>query len=359
MRFRTLIKRSLVGLCFFLLFTFTLEVILRVFHLVHTRVVNESIYPGLLGDYKPLQDLSSDLIFPHHIKINSQGLRGQEININKQKGSFRIVILGDSFTFGSRVNDAETFPFQLETLSEGGRKAGKRIEVINAGHDAYSTREEYEYFMERGAHLHPDMLILAWFPNDIMELSRTDSWRNLLKKHYKFEPFKSYMRSLAVFNALRINVSYAFIKFKMGSYVSKEIIDIFDTKDTALEQKLWSNCFAYILKLKQFCDKGKIKFLLVALPDFKQFSLNDEFRPQGRLKIFTDVNQISFLDLSDRFKSFARGKDINELYLYPKDCHFSALGNYLVAKELFDYMNLTFTKRCVKADSQEKNKIID
>lgn len=342
MKRRALIKRSLAGLYFFLLLIFISEVVLRVFHLVHTRVVNESIYPGLLGDYKPLQDLSSDLILPHHIKINSQGLRGPEININKQKYSFRIVILGDSFTFGSRVNDTETFPFQLETLLEEGRKSDEKIEVINAGHGAYSTREEYEYFLERGIHLHPDVLILAWFPNDITELSRADSWRHLLKGHYKFEPFKSYMRSLAVFNALRINVSYAFIKLKMGSYVSKEIVDIFDAEDTALEQKLWDSCFAYILRLKQFCDKEKIRFLLAALPDFKQFSLNNEFRPQGRLKVFSEVNQISFLNLSDRFKSFAIGRDINELYLFPKDCHFSALGNYLVAKELFHYMNSNF-----------------
>ena len=69
--------------------------------------------------------------------------------------------------------------------------------------------------------------------------------RHLLKGHYKFEPFKSYMTFFS-FNALRINVSYAFIKLKMGSYVSKEIVDIFDAEDTALEQKLWDSClFTY------------------------------------------------------------------------------------------------------------------
>ncbi len=330
--------------------------LLRGLHLVHARVVNESIYPGLLGDYKPLQDISSDLILPHHIKINSQGLRGQEINIGKQRNSFRIIILGDSFTFGSRVNDAETFPFQLETLLRKRSEIGEKIEVINAGHGAYSTREEYEYFMERGIHLRPDMLIIAWFPNDITELSRAVSWRSLLKRHYEFEPFKSYIRSLAIFNALRINVSYAFIKFKIGSYVPKERINIFSAEDTAVEQKLWDSCFAYILKLKQLCDDEKIEFLLVALPDFKQFSLNNSFRPQGRLKVFSNAHQISFLDVSDRFKSFSRSNDVSELYLYPKDCHFSALGNYLVAEELFNYVNsyfyLSTERERVKTDSQ-------
>ena len=38
----------------------------------------------------------------------------------------------------------------------------KKIEVINA-YGAYSTREEYEYFLERGIHLHPDVLILLGF----------------------------------------------------------------------------------------------------------------------------------------------------------------------------------------------------
>lgn len=351
MKRRALIKRGLTVLCFFLMFTFILEGILRVFHLVHTRVINETIYPGLLGDYKPLQDLSSDFILRHHIKINSQGLRGPEMNVNKQSDSFRIVVLGDSFAFGSRVNDAETFPFQLEELLNGGVVKARKIEVINAAHGAYSTREEYEYFMERGIHLDPDMLILAWFPNDITELNRQDSWRNLLKGHYKFEPFKSYIRSFALFNALRVNVSYAFIKFKIGSYVPKERIDIFDAEDTTLEKKLWNSCFAYILKLKQFCDNEKIDFLLVALPDFKQFGLDDGFRPQGRLKVFSKANQISFLDLSAKFQSFALTNDINKLYLFPKDCHFSALGNNLAAEELFNYISAAFSWNPVKANS--------
>jgi len=53
------------------------ETVLRLFRIVPMRVENESIFPGKLGDYKPSQELWSDYILPHYIKINSLGLRGK------------------------------------------------------------------------------------------------------------------------------------------------------------------------------------------------------------------------------------------------------------------------------------------
>lgn len=332
MRKLKLNKWFLIILTIFLI-SCSLEVLLRLTKLVPTRIENESIYPNVLGDYKPSQELLSDYILPHYIKINSLGLRGEEITVDKQKGVYRILMLGDSYTHGARVSNNQTFPCQLETLLNKSKPGRVKIEVINAGHSAYSTREEYEYLLERGVCLNPDMVILVWFPNDLTELSREYSWRDLLKEHYKFEPFKSYIRSLAIFNVLRVHISYAFVKLRFGPYVPKEVINIFDSEDTEIEKKLWNKCFDYILKIKGICN-NRIKFLLVTLPDPKQFSISDGFSSQRKLTGFAVANHIDFLDLAEKFGLFALEDDINKLYLLPKDCHFSQLGNKLVAEEI-------------------------
>ncbi|MFH1202727.1 MAG: SGNH/GDSL hydrolase family protein [Candidatus Omnitrophota bacterium] len=322
---------------FIIVFVFfaMLEILLRVFKLVPVHVVNESIYPKILGDYKPSQDFMSDFIFPYHVKINSLGLRGEEIDIEKPKGVYRILVLGDSYAFGERVNDDEAFAFKLEKILNDSLKDRMSIEVVNGGHAAYSTREEYEYLLERGVYLNPDMIILFWFPNDLIELSREYSWRDLLKEHYKFEPFKSYLRSFATFNALRQIISCNFIKLRFGPYVPKEEINIFDEEETPVEDKLWNRCFDYLVKIKNICD-GKIKFILVGLADPEQFKIKNGLRPQHKLRVFAQSEGIDFINLAEVFAS--REKVVEDYYLMPKDPHFNKNGNKLVAKELCIYL---------------------
>ena len=311
------------------------EVFLRLFHIVPVNVVNESIYPNVLGDYKPSQKLLSDYIIKHRITINSLGLRGKGLEVEKPKNVYRVLVLGDSYTFGSRVNDEETFPFLIEKFLNDSPLLNKRIEVINGGHGAYSTREEYEYLLERGIKLNPDMVIVAWFPNDIKELSREHSWRSLLKKHYEYEPFKTYVRSSALFSFFRIYASYAFLKMKFTSYVPKEEINVFDNEETEKEKILWNLCFNYILKIKNICDEKGYKFLLVALGDPIQFYDSQGFKPQKQLILFSKKRGLMALDTTEKF---ALKKNSSYYYLLPKDPHFSAKGNHLVAEIIYNFL---------------------
>ena len=50
------------------------------------------------------------------IRTNTKGLRDREYNSKKPKNTFRILVLGDSFTFGSCVEENETYPKVLENF---------------------------------------------------------------------------------------------------------------------------------------------------------------------------------------------------------------------------------------------------
>lgn len=80
--------------------------------------------------------------FPTYFSTNNQGLRGRPYQINKPKGIYRILILGDSFVFGSAVNDKETFCYLLEEELNRGLEY-KKYEVINGGIVSYSPVLEY------------------------------------------------------------------------------------------------------------------------------------------------------------------------------------------------------------------------
>lgn len=64
-------------------------------------------------------------------RMSSQGLRNPEVVSTKPSGTYRVLALGDSFTFGWGVREEETWVRIVEQkLNE---KPGRRIEIVNAG----------------------------------------------------------------------------------------------------------------------------------------------------------------------------------------------------------------------------------
>jgi lysophospholipase L1-like esterase len=92
----------------------------------------------------------------------------------KSAGVRRIVVLGDSYTFGVGVQNEETFPAELETLLNAG-KGGERYEVINAGSPGWGTENELAFWTTRQSELQADLLVLAFYRNDV-----TDNMRHLV-----------------------------------------------------------------------------------------------------------------------------------------------------------------------------------
>lgn len=107
------------------------------------------------------------LEFEAPVKINSKGLRSPEIPYAKAEGVYRVLALGDSWTFGFRMNEPDAYPRQLEReLSERAAARGdsRRFEVINAGVIGYSTDQEAAYLRIEGWKYQPDLVLVNYYP---------------------------------------------------------------------------------------------------------------------------------------------------------------------------------------------------
>lgn len=100
---------------------------------------------------------------PHAGRLNGFGFSGPETTIRKPEGVLRIVVIGDSVSYGSGVEDKETFARILETQL----KTGRKIEVINAGVRGYTTYNEVRYLRDQLMQFSPDLVILQTCMNDI------------------------------------------------------------------------------------------------------------------------------------------------------------------------------------------------
>ena len=109
---------------------------------------------------KPNQDCFTK-IDRRPVHINSHGTRGPEFQMEKPAGTVRILSLGDSRTFGWGLRDEETYSRQLERLLQGHAGAGRTVEIINAGVNAWSYSQMQVYFRDVGLRFRPDFVILA------------------------------------------------------------------------------------------------------------------------------------------------------------------------------------------------------
>lgn len=131
-------------------------------------VIEYSFVPGAHYVFLPNEDCPG---WGSSGRINSHGLRDREYDYSKPPGTFRILALGDSYTESLQFDLEKTWPKLLERrLNE---QSGRfKYEVINAGRSAMGTGTEYLYYLNKGRHYDPDLVLLLFVPNDLKDNSR-------------------------------------------------------------------------------------------------------------------------------------------------------------------------------------------
>lgn len=105
-------------------------------------------------------------VYDYTYSHNSYGLRGSKEYSLGKSSNFRILLLGDSFTYGHGVNNNQTFAHKIEKRLS---TAKHPIEVINAGLGGKGTDYALKFFQTLGHRFNPDLTILCFFYNDFYD----------------------------------------------------------------------------------------------------------------------------------------------------------------------------------------------
>jgi hypothetical protein len=134
----------------------------------HTRD-GLAVHPASIETYLPR--------FGQRVSTNAWGMRDRPRALEKPEGSFRILVLGDSFMEALQVAFEESLPSLLEArLSE---RTGRRVEVLNGSTSGWGTDDEVIYLERYGTRFQPDLVLVAMtLHNDVSD--------NLALEHHDF-----------------------------------------------------------------------------------------------------------------------------------------------------------------------------
>ncbi len=117
---------------------------------------------------KPPLIPNSDVIYESvPVKTNAWGLRNKEIDLEKGQDTYRILLFGDSFTFGRGVSFDGTISSQLEKRLNKYSSNFTDVQVLNFGVSGMNTFEEVMYALNYGLRFDPDIIMIVWIYNDI------------------------------------------------------------------------------------------------------------------------------------------------------------------------------------------------
>lgn len=104
--------------------------------------------------------------FQQYVRFNSQGMHDTEHPVAKPPQTYRILMLGDSFTQGVQVAEADTAHQRLE---EGLNEVtdSTQFEVISGGVINWGTNQQLLFYRTQGRYYDPDLvLLMVYLGND-------------------------------------------------------------------------------------------------------------------------------------------------------------------------------------------------
>ncbi len=123
-----------------------------------------SSIPGLAYEMAPNMEKVWDGVI---IKTNSYGMRDHEPVPQKTDSLRRVVVFGDSYTFGLGVPAEQTYPKVLEKLlNQSTVSTNYQYEVLTFAVIGYSTQDEALLLKHKALAWDPDVVIIGYVLND-------------------------------------------------------------------------------------------------------------------------------------------------------------------------------------------------
>ncbi|MEP7119833.1 MAG: SGNH/GDSL hydrolase family protein [Byssovorax sp.] len=292
---------------------------------------------------------------PWHFRTNARGFRGPAWPDAVPAGTRRVLVTGDSFTFGDGLEEADAYP---EVADASVDRASNKWEVLNLGVSAWGPQNALAYLETEGKPIEASCLVYGFFENndvidDMVRRLYAVKEGHLVKEPVVVAPPTRLMRVRAVMQALPlydalIAHSQLFNVVRTGminrmsrqnpSAVAHDPYTQTSHEDYAAALDLNDATLDAMATTARARYGG---FALVMIPELGQLSSDPKvwkpFPPwmgdeaHARVLAWAKKNAVPVLDLRDYLPKDPEGL---AKHYFVKDFHLNAAGNRVLGKAL-------------------------
>lgn len=300
------------------------------------------------------------------IEINSKSLRGAEIDYPKPPGEFRIMVVGDSFTFAEQVNQDETFTQLLEDRLNAEAGTGLTYRVLNAGSNGWATANELVYLAKEGVRFSPDVVIAAMYlGNDVYDnYRRVATVQNAidadlaLRGADSFEGPRRILRRSELYTVFESGVLAKLPWWQDDGGSSSS--DRRAPRTLAEAEEAWEITASLLDRMRDVSESQGARFMVMVVPtavsvvqrggagedaadeddEAGEASGEDDKPgmddPHGTLGELTARGNLTTLDLLSAMRR--ADNQVDERLYYRRNAHWTAAGHTVAAKELYEFL---------------------
>lgn len=282
-----------------------------------------------------------DREFDTEVAINADGLRDRAYPYEKGSNTYRILVLGDSFAVGLEVAADETFSKVLEQkLNADSSRRHSRIEVLNGGVVGFGTQQEYAYLQELGKKYLPDLVLVAFYPNDVQDVA------NDIKKSYGRKSFSRH--SFVLTSMLRQLKAVRLPGSPRSAYAG--ILEPFRFAQSPESQQGVKAVQRYLGRMQDWCVQHQASLLVVYMPMCLEID-KKEWTQRGLAELYNDDFFEHMKDLSGTLLEFGAARGIPMLSLrdtflmrsgeglyFLTNIHLSKAGHRVAAEAIYHYL---------------------
>lgn len=261
---------------------------------------------------------------------NSLGLRAsREYEVEVPAGRYRIIFLGDSYTYGVDAGDTSNFVAQIETLAPS-------IETLNMGVPGYGVDQMYLSYAGERAQFSANLLVLAFIEDDLRRMKLGAFMTENPKPRLRLDGQALSVANVPTWGA-STNTSWAeeFPNRMALVRIFRTAYDLFrrDFDTLALSERIFS-------ELDRVSREKGQRFAIVYLPT--RFDVNGEAPLAARQQIreLAARRQIPFFDVTQQLK--AAGDREGSALFGADSQHYSETGYRLVAEILLEEFRAQF-----------------
>ena len=283
-----------------------------------------------------------DLIW--RLKPTSEGsLATNELDLRdtpyKADANVKILLLGDSVSWGDGVENVhELMAVKLELLLARA-DPGRSYEVINAAVPGYSTFQQAIYLQKKGLALDPDLVILQFCLNDVVE-------RYHVIAEYGGDNFFlgiDTRESLSGMTGIVVRHSRAcelFLRYLQRRGRRQEAYHVQKMARDQLSVEMrqaWELTINEIVAIREMTRQRGIPMLLLIAPyQFQIAAPESRSQPQKKLAAYATSSNVPFVDLLPGFVAIAQQRNGAGAELFRDENHFSVLGHEVAAQLLVE-----------------------